>query len=139
MELGGACNREATVSMRPPAKAEEAIMQISEKMHGDVAVLALAGKFLGGKECTEVYAKTKQLIDQGVIKVVVDLGNVSLMNSSGLGALVGSLISLRKVDGALKLCCVKERMEGLLVASDVMQLFETHKSAIEAVEAFGGN
>ena len=81
----------------------EFAMEILERLEGDVVVLSLEGKFVGGTECTAIYTRAKELIEQGIHKAVVDLHQVTLLNSSGLGALVGSMISFRRAGGDLRL------------------------------------
>jgi anti-sigma B factor antagonist len=111
-------------------------MQLQETMMGDVATLQLEGKFLGGAECTAIYTKVKDLVAQGVRKVVIDLDGVSLMNSTGLGALVGASISLRNAGGDVKLSRLKGRMKGLLLASSIISIFESFDSIEAAVASF---
>jgi anti-sigma B factor antagonist len=111
-------------------------MDIIERMEGDVVILSLEGKFVGGTECTAIYTRAKELIEQGIRKAVVDLHQVTLLNSSGLGALVGSLISFRRVGGDLKLARLKDRMHGLLMAADVIRLFETFDTVEDAVKSY---
>jgi anti-sigma B factor antagonist len=111
-------------------------MELKETMAGDVAVLKLEGKFLGGTECTAIYAKVKDLLGEGVRKFVVDVEGVALMNSSGLGALVGSAISVRNAGGDLKLLSLKGRMKGLLMASNIISIFEAFDSLEAATASF---
>ena len=60
-------------------------MAISEKIHGDVAVLKISGKMMGGPETSEITEKVKSLLNDDVHKIVLDLGKVKWLNSSGLG------------------------------------------------------
>jgi len=113
-------------------------MEILERLEGDVVILSLEGKFVGGTECTAIYTRAKELIEQGIHKAVVDLHQVTLLNSSGLGALVGSLISFRRAGGDLKLARLKDRMQGLLMAADVIRLFETFETIEDAVKSYAG-
>lgn len=112
-------------------------MQIKERMEGDVAVIELKGKMMGGPETMEIHTKVKELIDKGINKVVIDLGKVSWMNSTGLGALMGSLTSLRNAKGDLKLARVTEKVKSLFMITKLITIFETYDSVEEAVKAFG--
>ena len=76
------------------------------------------------------------MIDQGITKVVINLKDVSRMNSSGLGLLIQSLTSLRNKDGNLKLAGINELMEGVLVMTKLNTIFETHPNAEEAAKSF---
>lgn len=111
-------------------------MKIKEEMKGDVAILTLSGKLMGGPETAEVHDHIKGLISDGVKKVVIDLGKVKWLNSSGLGVLMGGLVSLRNVGGDLKLAQVAERVESLLMITKLMTVFDTYESVDRAVASF---
>ncbi len=112
-------------------------MQIKEQMNGDVAVIELKGKLMGGAETMEIHEKVKELITKDINKVVIDLGKVSWMNSTGLGALMGSMTSLRNAEGDLKLARVTEKVKSLFMITKLITIFDTFESVDEAVEAFG--
>ena len=111
-------------------------MALKEKMQGDVAVLELKGKLMGGAETSEIHTKVKGLIANGTIKVVIDLGKVTWMNSTGLGALMGSLSSLRSAKGDLKLARVTEKVKSLFMITKLITIFDTFDSVDIAVKAF---
>ncbi len=111
-------------------------MQIKEQMQGDVAVLELKGKLMGGPETTAIHNKVKELVGNGVKKIVVDLGKVKWMNSSGLGALMGSLTTTKNAGGELKLARVTEKVKSLFMITKLITIFETYESVEEAVASF---
>ena len=111
-------------------------MAIKEKMQGDVALIELKGKLMGGSETSEIHAKVKELIEKGVNKVVMDLGKVSWMNSTGLGALMGSLTSLRSAKGDLKFARVTEKVKSLFMITKLITIFDTFETVEEALAAF---
>lgn len=111
-------------------------MQIKEQLQGDVAVLELKGKLMGGPETMAVHDKVKELIANDVKKVVVDLGKVTWLNSTGLGALMGSLTSLRNAGGDLKLARVTDKVKSLFMITKLITIFETYDSVDEAIGAF---
>jgi anti-sigma B factor antagonist len=111
-------------------------MQIAEQKQGEVAILALKGKLMGGPETQAVHDKVKELAENGVKKVVVDLGKVKWMNSSGLGALMGSLTTMRNAGGELKLAAVTEKVQSLFMITKLITIFETFDSVEDAVSSF---
>lgn len=112
-------------------------MKLTDRMIGDVAILNLSGKLLGGPPASdEIRDKIYALIDQGITKVVMNLADVSRMNSSGLGLLIQALTSLRNKEGNLKLAGINELMEGVLVMTKLDTIFETHPNAEAAAESF---
>ncbi len=112
-------------------------MKVNERLVGDVAILTLGGKLLGGPPDSEAFKDcVYALIDKDITKVVVDLGDVKRMNSSGLGILISALTSLRNKDGDLKLAAIDEMMEGILVMTKLNTIFETYETAEGAAQSF---
>ena len=111
-------------------------MQIAEQRQGDVAVLSLKGKLMGGPETQAVHEKVKELAENQVTKVVIDLGNVKWMNSSGLGTLMGSMTTIKNAGGELKLANVTEKVQSLFMITKLITIFDTHESVDEAVQSF---
>lgn len=112
-------------------------MKIKKRMMDEVAILDVSGKLLGGPPSSqELKDQIYQLLDEGVKKFVIDLGDVKRMNSSGLGILIQMLASIRKGDGELKLSSVNETMEGILVLTKLNSIFEIYKTAEGAAQSF---
>lgn len=103
---------------------------------GPVTVLQLKGDVLGGPDATELNDRLHQLVRNGQVKVVLDLGGVNFMNSSGLGMLIGGLTTVRNAGGQLKLANPAERIQSLLVITKLSTVFTTHKSVDEAIDSF---
>ena len=111
-------------------------MAMKETMQGDVAVLELKGNLMGGSETQSVHDKIKELGKDGVKKVVIDLGKVAWMNSTGLGALMGCLTTLRNAEGELKLARVTEKVQSLFMITKLITIFDTFETVEEAVASF---
>ncbi len=111
-------------------------MAIKEKMQGGVAVLTLSGKLMGGPETMAVHEKVKELVGKKVNKIVIDLGKVSWLNSSGLGALMGSLTTSKHAGGELKLANVNDKVQSLFMITKLITIFETFDSVDNAIASF---
>lgn len=111
-------------------------MQINEQMHADVAVLTLKGKLMGGPETMAIHDRIKELTGNNVKKVVIDLGKVKWMNSSGLGALMGAMTTLRNADGDLKLANVTDKVQSLFMITKLITIFQTFDDVDEAINSF---
>ncbi len=111
-------------------------MAISEKIHDDVAVLKVSGNLMGGKETHEITEKVKSLLNDEVKKIVLDLGKVKWMNSTGLGSLIESRRLITEKDGILKISNVTEKIKSLLIISQILNLFETYETAERALASF---
>jgi len=111
-------------------------MKIKEEIKSDVAILTLRGELIGGPETIGLHDHIKGLIADGIKNVVVDLAKVKWLNSSGFGVLLGGLTSLRNAGGDLKLACVTERVESLLMMTKLISIFETFETKDRAVASF---
>ncbi|HFE64065.1 MAG TPA: anti-sigma factor antagonist [Caldithrix sp.] len=111
-------------------------MKISEQQAGDIKILNLEGNLIGGPEAVSLNETVNRFLDQGAHKVVIDLGNVERMNSSGLGILIKALTTFKSNGGTLKLANVNEKIENLLVITKLDSVFESFDSVAAAVNSF---
>ncbi|MDZ7288902.1 MAG: STAS domain-containing protein [candidate division KSB1 bacterium] len=111
-------------------------MEFKEQDLGEVVVLELSGKIMGGPDASVLNDKLHELIDKGKKKIVADLANVNWMNSSGLGILIGGLTTMRNNGGDLKLANVTDRIQSLLMITKLLTVFETHDSLEKAIASF---
>ncbi|MBM4169452.1 MAG: STAS domain-containing protein [Ignavibacteria bacterium] len=107
----------------------------SEEKQG-VTVIALDGNIMGGPDATSLNDELQRLVKESKARVVVDLGNVKFMNSSGLGMLIRSLTTLRNAGGDLKLARASEKIESLLMVTKLITVFDHYETVDEAVAAF---
>jgi len=101
-----------------------------------VAVLALDGRIVLGEETIALREKVKNLLGEGKKKLVLDLKNVTMIDSSGLGALVAAHSSAKSGGATLRLCNLGSRTNELLQMTRLLTVFEVANSEAEAVSSF---
>jgi len=111
-------------------------MAVKEKIQGDVAVLQISGKLMGGEETKEVHEKVKSLLGDGINKIVIDVSNVKWLNSSGLGMLISCLTSVTSAEGTLKIAGATEKINSLLMITKLITVFDTYETVDRAVATF---
>lgn len=111
-------------------------MKINHREENGVVVIEPKGKIMGGPESTELHDLLHDMIDGGKLKVVIDLGKVDWMNSTGLGLLISGLTTLRKAGGELRLANVTDKIESLLAITKLITVFKAYDSVEEAVNSF---
>ncbi|MCB2210989.1 STAS domain-containing protein [bacterium] len=111
-------------------------MKLKSERHGSVVVLELRGKVMGGPDATVFRDELKKHLDDGIRKVVVDLGKVDWMNSSGLGILIGGLTTVKNLSGEMKLARTTDKIQSLLMITKLVQVFDTHDSVESAIASF---
>lgn len=112
-------------------------MQIGQRMVGDVAIVEVIGDITLSKGGDVVLKdKVQSLLQQGYRKVLLDLGNVSYVDSAGLGQLVQIYATTSHLGGSMKLLNLTKRLKDLLVLTKLLTVFESYDSEAEAVASF---
>jgi anti-sigma B factor antagonist len=102
---------------------------------GRVTIVCCNGRIVSGGESEALRAHVAWLL-RDRRSIVLHLGDVVFIDSSGLGTMVRTLTSVRQARGELKLCNVPEPVRKVLELSHLIQLFDTHESEEKAVAAF---
>jgi anti-sigma B factor antagonist len=113
-----------------------AALQIAEREVGDVTVLDLWGQITIGDASETLRATIKHLIENGRTRVLLHLGGVHQVDSSGLGSLVAVHTGLQRCGGDLKLVQLNEGLENLMVMTKLLTVFETYQHEAAALESF---
>jgi len=112
-------------------------MHISERTVGDVVIVDVSGKVtLGDGGDVVLKDKMQSLVQQGRKKVLLNLAEVSYVDSAGLGEIVQSYATVMKNGGSLKLLNVTKRIKDLLSITKLLTVFECFDSEGEAVTSF---
>lgn len=102
----------------------------------DVIVLHFEGNMLGGPEASELNNTLHKLIEGKKKKIVIDLSGVTLMNSSGLGMMIGGVTTMRNAGGDLKIANAAEKIVQLFKITKISSVIEIHATVKSAVESF---
>jgi anti-sigma B factor antagonist len=111
-------------------------MKFKTKEIKGITIIELKGNVMGGPDATALNDELHKLIEVDKTKVVIDLGDVKFMNSSGLGMLIGGLTTLRNAGGDLKIARASEKIESLLIVTKLITVFDHHDAVNKAVDAF---
>ena len=114
----------------------ETKLNIDERHLDDVTILALEGQMLLDDGDLAFRRQIHDLIARGRTKVVVDLGGVSYIDSSGVGMLVAKMKTLRERGGDMKLLHLTRRSESLFGMLKLLIVFETFDDEAAAVRSF---
>ncbi len=111
-------------------------MKFDKQMKNDIVILRLNGDLTGGPDAGLFHDTIKQVIADGHKKVLVDMGKVIIVNSTGLGILIAALTSMKNAGGMLKLLNVSKRVESLLMVTKLNLIFDVFEDENKAVESF---
>ena len=111
-------------------------MNIKQNQVGDVMVLNISGKIMGGPDHEKFQTEIKTLVSAGHVDVLLNLSKVSWVNSTGLGILVSAFHTLKKNSGQLKICEVSDRIDNILNVTQLKLVFETFDKCEDALASF---
>lgn len=114
-------------------------MRIAETQVGDVTILRLTGRLeleqgdLVFRDCVN------RLVAEGRVNIVLDLTEVTRIDSAGLGMLVSKYLTARKHGGTIKLLHLTPRSDHLIDITRLATVFEIFEEEGDAVRSFGGD
>ena len=111
-------------------------MQIVERSAGNVTILDLSGQITFTEGDQQFKDKVNSLVHQGRKHILVNLANVTHMDSAGLGELVGAYTTVSKAGGSMKLLNLTKRLHDLLAITKLLTIFDTFESEQDALKQF---
>jgi anti-sigma B factor antagonist len=111
-------------------------LSIKDREVGDVTILDLSGKITIGEGSVQLREAVRRLLDEGKKKILLNLGEVAYVDSSGIGELVSSYTTTNNQGGHLKLLNLTKKIQDLLMITKLLTVFETFDSEASALESF---
>ncbi len=111
-------------------------MEITTREDGRVTILTVSGDLVIGDPESAFKKTVTRLLEEGRIYLLVDMKDVSFLDSSGLGALVRALTNSQKEGGQTKLLNAGPQVRKLLEMTKLDSVFELHDDLERAVLSF---
>jgi anti-sigma B factor antagonist len=111
-------------------------LKISDRVVDGVAVEVLEGRVVLGEESNALREKVKSLLAAGHKKIVINMDNVSYVDSSGLGSLVAAHTSAKAQGATLKLCHLGSKFHEILQVTKLVTVFEVFPTEAAAIASF---
>ena len=109
-------------------------MQIAERSAGNVTVLDLSGQITFTQGDQQFKDKINSLVHQGHKNILVNMANVTHVDSAGLGELVGAYTTVTKAGGSMKLVNLTKKLHDLLTITKLLTVFDTFESEQDALK-----
>ena len=103
---------------------------------GNVAIVELSGRVTLGEGSALVRSTIRDLAKSGQVNILLDLKEVSYMDSAGLGELVGSYASVTSAGGKIKLLNAQGKVTEVLAVTKLYTVFETFSDEAAALRSF---
>ena len=111
-------------------------LNISERQAGDITILDMDGKVTIGEGSVALRTTIRRLLGEGKKKILLNLGRVGYVDSSGIGELVSSFTAVNKEDGSLKLLNLTQKIQDLLAITKLLTVFDVFDSENDALSSF---
>jgi len=111
-------------------------LRISKRLEGDVAVLDASGRVTFAEGANELRDTIRKVLDEGSRKVLLNLEDVSYIDSAGIERLVLAWVTAQNVGGSLKLLNLTKKVHDLLHITRLISLFDVFQKEEEALRSF---
>jgi len=111
-------------------------MKASNRQVGDVTIVDLSGRITLGEGSVVLRETVQDLISKSKNKILLNLGDVTYIDSSGIGELVSAFTSVRNKGGQLKLLKLTKKVHDLLQITKLYTVFDIRDDEAAAVQSF---
>ena len=111
-------------------------VKLSTRQVGDVSVVDVAGRITLGEGSSALRDLLREMVGKGQKKILLNLGEVSYIDSSGIGELVSGFTTVTNSGGEMKLLNLNKRVKDLLQITKLYTVFDVHEDEAGAIRAF---
>ena len=112
-------------------------IKASTRQVDKVTIVDMSGRITLGEGSSTLRETVRDLVSKGQKKIILNLGDVSYIDSSGIGELVSSFTSVSNQGGGLKLLNLQKKVHDLLQITKLYTVFEVHTDEAAAIKSFG--
>jgi len=111
-------------------------VKLNTRQVGDVAVIDVAGRITLGEGSSALRDTLRELVGKGQKKILLNLGDVSYIDSSGIGELVSGFTTVTNQAGQLRLLNLTKRVKDLLQITKLYTVFDVYDDEAAAIRSF---
>ena len=111
-------------------------VKLTTRQVGDVTVLDVAGRITLGEGSSALRESLRDLVSKNQKKILLNLGDVTYIDSSGIGELVSGFTTVTNSGGSLKLLNLNKRVRDLLQITKLYTVFDVHDDEAAAIRSF---
>ncbi|HXX63669.1 MAG TPA: STAS domain-containing protein [Bacteroidota bacterium] len=105
-------------------------------LENGIGLIEVKGSLVGGDETLELRQAVAGFLDREYSKLLIDLSNVTYVNSTAIGVLVAAQTSYSRKGWHIKLCGMNKNITNIFVITKLTLVFEVYDSRQEAVKSF---
>ena len=114
-------------------------MTTNTRQVGGVTIVDISGRIVLGEESAALRELVRDLLSKGHKKILLNLGDVNYIDSSGLGHLVSAFTSVQRQQGELKLLNLTNKVHDVLQITRLYTVFDIMDDEAVAVKSFGNS
>jgi anti-sigma B factor antagonist len=111
-------------------------IKLNTRQVGDVTVVDVAGRITLGEGSSTLRDTLRDLVGRNQKKILLNLGEVSYIDSSGIGELVSGFTTVTNQGGQLKLLNLTKRVKDLLQITKLYTVFDVHDDEAASIRSF---
>ena len=111
-------------------------VKLNTRQVGDVTVVDVAGRITLGEGSSALRDSLRDMINKNQKKILLNLGDVNYIDSSGIGELVSGFTTVTNSGGQLKLLNLNKRVKDLLQITKLYTVFDVHEDEAGAIRSF---
>ncbi|MBI3665138.1 MAG: STAS domain-containing protein [Acidobacteria bacterium] len=111
-------------------------IKASTRQVGATAIVDLSGRITLGEGSSTLRETVRDLVSKGQKTILLNLGDVTYIDSSGIGELVSSFTTVKNQGGQLKLLNLQKKVHDLLQITKLYTVFEVHTDEAAALKSF---
>jgi anti-sigma B factor antagonist len=111
-------------------------VKLSTRQVGDVSVVDVVGRITLGEGSSALRDALRDMINKNQKKILLNLGEVNYIDSSGIGELVSGFTTVTNSGGQLKLLNLNKRVKDLLQITKLYTVFDVHEDEAGAIRSF---
>lgn len=111
-------------------------LKATSRQVDSVAVVDLSGRITLGEGCSQLRELIRDLLAKGHKSILLNLADVTYIDSSGIGELVSGYTAASNQGGSLKLLNLTKKVHDLLQITKLLTVFDTHDDEAKAIASF---
>ena len=111
-------------------------MELAKRVSGDVTIIDIRGRCTLGEETERLDRELRKVIDGGCRKLLLNLTDLSQIDSTGVSTIVATYVSLRRLKGEVKLLHPTGRVQTVLAITHLLQVIPNFEEEEKAVASF---
>jgi len=112
-------------------------LKVATRELKDIIIIDLSGRLTMGEPCAAIRDEVHDQVGHGYKKILLNLADVSYIDSAGLGELTGAYTSVKNRNGALKLLNLTKKVHDLMQITKLYTVFDVYDDERTALASFG--